>query len=92
MLLVKRNLVIKNTNIQPTFTCPKSTTEIPEQGVCHVISLYGYLTLWEKVINGSHHSAKFSGNKCYSSGDIMVLDCHVISSDHVTKGWSNILE
>ena len=32
MSLVKRNLVIKNTNTQPVFTCPKSKTEIPEQG------------------------------------------------------------
>ena len=32
MSLVKRNLVIKNTNTQQAFTCPKSTIETPEQG------------------------------------------------------------
>ena len=31
MLLVKRNLVIKITNTQLVFTCPKSTTETLEQ-------------------------------------------------------------
>ena len=35
MLLVKRNLVIKITNTQPPFTCPKSTTETLEQGSSH---------------------------------------------------------
>ena len=35
MSLVKRNLVIKITNTQPPFTCPKSTTETPEQGANH---------------------------------------------------------
>ena len=30
MSLIKRNLVIKITNTQPAFTCPKSTTETPE--------------------------------------------------------------
>ena len=34
MSLVKRNLVIKTTNTQPAFTCPKSTTET-EQGANH---------------------------------------------------------
>ena len=38
MLLVKRNLVIKITNTQATFICPKSTTETPEQGANHVQS------------------------------------------------------
>ena len=32
MSLVKRNLVIEVTNTQPAFTCPKPTTEAPEQG------------------------------------------------------------
>ena len=39
MTLVKRNLVIKNTNTHPAFTCPKSTTETPEQGASHAQSL-----------------------------------------------------
>ena len=30
--LVEINLIIKNTNTQPVFTCPKSTAEAPEQG------------------------------------------------------------
>ena len=38
MLLVKRNLVIKIINTQPAFTCPKSTTETPEQGANHTHS------------------------------------------------------
>ena len=39
MSLVKRNLVIKITNTQPAFTCPKSSTETPEQGTNHAHSL-----------------------------------------------------
>ena len=35
MSLVKRNLVIKNTNTQPAYTCPKSTKKTPEQGAKH---------------------------------------------------------
>ena len=38
MALVKRNLVIKNTNTQPAFTCPKSTTETPERKANHAQS------------------------------------------------------
>ena len=36
--LAKRNLVIKNTNTQLAFTCPKSTTETSEQGANHAHS------------------------------------------------------
>ena len=35
MLLVKRNLAIKITNTQSAYTCSKSTTETPEQGLKH---------------------------------------------------------
>ena len=35
MSLVKRNPVIKTTNTQPAFTCPKSATETPEQSCLH---------------------------------------------------------
>ena len=38
MSLVKRNFVIKITNTQPAFTCPKPTTEAPEQGANHAHS------------------------------------------------------
>ena len=38
MSLAKRNLVIKITNTQPAFTCPKSTTETVEQGANHTHS------------------------------------------------------
>ena len=38
MLLVQTNLVLKITNGQPAFTCPKSTTEIPKQGTNHAQS------------------------------------------------------
>ena len=38
MLLVKINLVIKITNTQLAFTCPKPSTETPEQGTNHVQS------------------------------------------------------
>ena len=38
MLLVKRNLVIKITNTQPALTCPKLTTETPDQGTNHTHS------------------------------------------------------
>ena len=50
MTLVKRNLVIKITNTQPVFTCPKSVTETPEQGPNHgqprpkpTIHIYTYI-------------------------------------------------
>ena len=38
MSLVKRYLVIKFTNTQMAFTCPKSTTETPERGANHTHS------------------------------------------------------
>ena len=39
MSLIKKNLVIHNRpNTQPAFTCPKSTTETPEQGANHAQS------------------------------------------------------
>ena len=38
MSLNKRNLAIKITNTQPTFTCPKPTTKTPEQGSNHAKS------------------------------------------------------
>ena len=38
MSLTKRNLVIKITNSQPSFTFPKSTTKIPEQAANHAHS------------------------------------------------------
>ena len=38
MSLVKRNLVIKITNTQPAFTCPKSITKTPQQGNNHAQS------------------------------------------------------
>ena len=38
MLLVKKNLFIKITNTQPTFTCWKATIETPEQGANHAQS------------------------------------------------------
>ena len=38
MSLVKRNLVIKITDRQAAFSCPKSTTETPEQGANHTNS------------------------------------------------------
>ena len=38
MLSLQRNLAIKITNIQLAFTCPKPTTERPEQGNNHTYS------------------------------------------------------
>ena len=38
MSLVKRNFVIKITNAQPEFPCPKSKTETPAQGTNHAQS------------------------------------------------------
>ena len=38
----------------------------------------------------SHTPAKFGGDRHRGSGDTMVLDGHVISPDHMTKGSSNI--
>ena len=42
MLLVKRNLIIKITNTQLAFTCPKSTTEKPEQLLILIIITNNY--------------------------------------------------
>ena len=33
----------------------------------------------------------FCGHRYCVSGDIMVLVCHVISQDHMTKEWGNIM-
>ena len=37
----------------------------------------------------SHHPALFRGHRHCGSGDIMVLDCHVILQDHKNKGSSD---
>ena len=39
----------------------------------------------------SHHYAKCGGHRHCSSGDIMVLVCHVIMKDHMIKGWRNFI-
>ena len=53
---------------------------------CMVICLYGY-----KAVKEHHHCAKFCGHRYCGVGDIIILVCHVILQDHVTKGWSNIV-
>ena len=40
----------------------------------------------------SHHPAKLCGHRYCVSGDIIVLVDHVISQEHVTKGWDNIMD
>ena len=52
-MLVRRNLVIKITNIQQAFTCPKSATETLEQGTNHAtpkayIYIYVYIYIEKK--------------------------------------------
>ena len=37
----------------------------------------------------SPHPAKFCGHRHCGSGDIMVLFCHVVLQEHVTKGPSS---
>ena len=39
----------------------------------------------------SHHLAKFGGQTDFSSGDIIVLVCHAILQDHVTKESNNVM-
>ena len=40
----------------------------------------------------SHHPTKFGDDRQCGSGDIMVLVvCHVISQDHVIKGFSDFM-
>ena len=39
----------------------------------------------------NHTPAKFDGCKHRGRGDIMILVCHVISQDHVTKGSNSIM-
>ena len=39
----------------------------------------------------SHHPVKFGGHWHCGSGDTMVLVCHVILQDHVTKGSNNYM-
>ena len=53
-----------------------------------------YTVMWlygQKLLKVSHHPATFLGHKHCGSGDIMVLVCHVISQDRMTKRWSNIM-
>ena len=38
----------------------------------------------------SHTPVKFDDRHC-GSEDMMILVCHVILSDHVTKGFSNVM-
>ena len=40
----------------------------------------------------SHQVDKFIDHRDCGSADIMILDCHVILQDHVTKGSSNIMD
>ena len=40
----------------------------------------------QEPIKVSYHLAKFGGHWHSGSGDIIILVCHVISQDHVTKG------
>ena len=49
------------------------------------------MTLWVEVTQGKSSSCLVCGHKHCGSGDTMFLVCHVISLDHMTKGWSNIM-
>ena len=51
-----------------------------------VMWLYGYKSLGE-----IYYSALFCGHKHCGNRDKMFLVCQVISQDHMTKGWSNIM-
>ena len=50
------------------------------------------MTSWVGPLLVSHILAKFGGHSHRGSGDIIVLFCHAILQDHVTKGYSNIME
>ena len=39
----------------------------------------------------SHQPANFDDNRHCGSGDVIVLDCHMILRDHMTKGLSNCI-
>ena len=41
-----------------------------------------------KFLKVNHHLVKFGGHRHCGSGYVFI--CHVISSDHATKGYSNI--
>ena len=51
-----------------------------------VIGLYGW-----KSLKLNDHFTKSCGHRHCGSGDIMVIVCDVISQDHLTEGWSNIM-
>ena len=51
-----------------------------------VIWLYG-----QKVVQVCQYPTTFCHHKYCGSGDIMVLVCHVILQDNMTKGWSNTI-
>ena len=40
----------------------------------------------------SYYPAKFGCHRDCGSGDLMVLDCHVVLQDHVTKRSSNFID
>ena len=50
------------------------------------------MTSWVGPLLVSHTLVKFGGHSHRGSGNIIVLFCDVILQDHVTKGYSNIME
>ena len=49
------------------------------------------MTSLEKPLDVCHHPAKIGGHRRCCIGEIMVLVCHVISQDHVTKELSKFM-
>ena len=49
------------------------------------------MTLSIRALKESYHAAKFGGHWHCGSGDIIVLDCHMISQNHVTKRLGNFM-
>ena len=60
ILLVKRYLVIKITNTQQAFTCPKSATETLEQGTNHATAkAYIYICVYIYIYMYIYISANY---------------------------------
>ena len=46
----------------------------------------------QEPIKVDYHPAKFDSHRYCSSGDMMILVCHVILQDHVIKGACDFMD
>ena len=49
----------------------------------------GHVALYVGPTHGKSHPTKFNGHKHHRRGDLMVLLCHLITQDHMSKASSN---